>query len=313
MIHITNFKIQTYADLDDALLYPNLSGEEKHLLFLYMGFQECMVCQNLSALSLDHVTPDIRGGTYNLWNTMILCRNCNAKKRARTLKELDAYGEFAITAAVRSVIATRGRHGEKDIRFPMDMARNPGFYTFIRNRIKRCQYARPRVELGDFLLKRRHALGISRDFMQAAMSCGYDTIGRWERGVKVPSESYLHRYLKLLKLPFEAVRELYEKAVDSRWGGQEMPKHVPDFFYLPNFTRVKLIDSEADRQACLQKPTVSHFLAKENGLFLTVVLGGVAKFAETEAERQEMLNHPDIREFMESLHDSHNSSAPYQT
>ena len=301
MIHIIDFKIQTYADLDNALLYPNLSGAEKHLLFLYMGFEGCMVCQNLSELSLDHVIPDIRGGTYNLWNTMILCRNCNAKKRERTLRELDAYGEFAITATVRSMIAARGRNGEKDIPFPMDMERNPGFYTFVKNRIEWCQYARPRVELGNFLLKRRHALGMSRDTMQIAMSCGYDTIGRWERGVKVPSESYLYRYLELLKLPFEAVRELYEKAVHSRWKSQETPKRTPEFFYLPNATRITRIDSEADRQACLQKPTVSHFLAKENGLFLTVVLGGVAKFAKTEAERQKMLNHPDIQKFMESL------------
>ena len=298
MIHITNFKIQTYADLDDALLYPNLSGEEKYLLFLYMGFQGCMVCQNLSALSLDHVIPDIRGGTYNLWNTMILCRNCNAKKKERTLKTLDAQGEFTITAAIRSVIATRGRRGEKNIRFPMDMERNPGFYTFVKNRVEWCQYARPRVELGNFLLKRRHALGISRDFMQSAMSCGYDTIGRWERGVKVPSESYFHRYLELLRLPFEAVRELYEKAVDSRGRSREIPKRVPEFFCLPNSTRVTRIDSEVDRQACLQKPGVSRFLAKENGLFLTVVLGKVAKFAKTEAERQEMLNQPDIQAFL---------------
>lgn len=157
---------------------------------------------------------------------------------------------------------------------------------------------RPRVELGNFLLKRRHALGISRDFTQSAMSCGYDTIGRWERGVKVPSESYLHRYLKLLKLPFQAVRELYEKAVHSRGKSRETPKRPPEFFYLPNTTRVRLIDSEADRQACLQKPNVSHFLARENGLFLTVVLGGVARFAENEAERQEMRNQPDIQKFM---------------
>ena len=298
MINITDFKIQTYADLDDAILYPNLDGEEKYLLFLYMGFQGCTICQSRSNLSLDHVIPDIRGGTYNLWNTMILCRECNAKKRERTLKRLDTCGEFAITAAVRSMIATRGRRGEKDIQFPMDIERNPGFYTFVETRIANCQYARPRVELGNFLLKRRHALGISRDFMQAAMSCGYDTIGRWERGVKVPSESYLHRYLELLKLPFEAVQELYEKAVHSRWKSQEMPKHTPEFFYLPNTTRIRRIDSEADRLAYLQNPTISHFLARENGLFLTVVLEGVAKFAKNEAERQEMCNQPDIQKFM---------------
>ena len=301
MIHITDFKIQTYADLDNALLYPHLSGEEKHLLFLYMGFQECMICQNLSQLSLDHVIPDVKGGTYNLWNTMILCRDCNAKKREHTLKELDARGESTITTAIRSVIATRGRRGEKDIRFPMDMTRNPGFYTFVKSRIEGCQYARPRVELGNLLLKRRHALGMSRDFMQSAMSCGYDTIGRWERGVKVPSESYLHRYLELLKLPFEAVRELYEKAVHSRGKSRETPKRAPEFFYLPNGTRVTRIDSDADRHACLQKPAVSNFLAKENGLFLTVVLGGVARFAKNEAERQEILNQPDIQKFMKSL------------
>ena len=298
MINITDFKIQTYADLDNAILYTNLDGEEKYLLFLYMGFQGCTICQNRSNLSLDHVIPDIRGGTYNLWNTMILCRECNAKKRERPLKELDAYGEFAITAAVRSMIATRGRRGEKDIQFPMDMERNPGFYTFVKSRIESCQYARPRVELGNFLLKRRHALGISRDFMQSAMSCGYDTIGRWERGVKVPSESYLHRYLKLLELPFEAVSELYEKAVHSRGKSRETPKRPPEFFYLPNTTRVRRIDSEADRQACLQNPTISHFLAKENGLFLTVVLESVSKFAKNEAERQEMRNQPDIQKFM---------------
>lgn len=301
MIHITDFKIQTYADLDDALLYPNLSGEEKHLLFLYMGLEGCMICQSLSELSLDHVIPDIRGGTYNLWNTMILCRNCNAKKKERTLKELDACEEFAITAAIRSVIATRGRRGEKDLRFPMDMTRNPGFYTFVKQRVEWCQYVRPRVELGNLLLKRRHALGISRDFMQSAMSCGYDTIGRWERGVKVPSESYLHRYLELLRLPLEAVRDLYEKAVLSRGQSRETPKRAPEFFYLPSATRVTRIDSETDRHACLQKPAVSQFLAKENGLFLTVVLGGIASFAKTEAERQEILNHPDIRKFMRSL------------
>lgn len=107
MINIADFKIQTYADLDNAILYPNLDGEEKYLL----------------------------------WNTMILCRECNAKKRERPLKELDDYGEFAITAAVRSMIATRGRHGEKDIQFPMDMERNPGFYTFVKTRIAHCQYA----------------------------------------------------------------------------------------------------------------------------------------------------------------------------
>lgn len=298
MINIADFKIQTYADLDNAILYPNLGGEEKYLLFLFMGFQGCAICQNRSNLSLDHVIPDIRGGTYNLWNTMILCRDCNAKKRERPLKELDACGEFAITAAVRSMIAARGRRGEKDIQFPMDMRRNPGFHTFVKTRIAHCQYARPRVELGTFLLKRRHALGISRDFAQAAMSCGYDTIGRWERGVKVPSESYLHRYLELLKLPFEAVRELYEKAVHSRGKSQETPKQTPEFFYLPNSTRVRRIDSEVDRQACLQTPTISHFLARENGLFLTVVLEGVARFAKNEAERQKMCNHPDIQKFI---------------
>jgi len=301
MIHITDFQIQTYADLDDALLYPNLSGEDKHLLFLHMGIQGCTICRNTSNLSLDHVIPDIKGGTYNLWNTMILCRDCNAKKREFTLRELDAHGKFYITAAIRSVIATRGRHGEKDIRFPMDMERNPGFYTFVKQRIEWCQYARPRVELGNFLLKRRHALGISRDFMQAAMSCGYDTIGRWERGVKVPSESYFHRYLELLKLPFEEVRELYEKAVDSRGRSKEIPKRVPELFYLPSCTRITRIDSEADRHACLLKPGVSYLLAKENGLFLNVVLARIARFPKNEEERQEMLNQPDIREFMRSI------------
>lgn len=298
MINITGFKIQTYADLDDAILYPNLSGEEKHVLFLYMGFQGCMICRNTSNLSLDHVIPDIRGGTYNLWNTIILCRNCNAKKRERPLRELDAYGEFSITAAVRSVIATRGRNGEKDIGFPMDMDRNPGFYTFVKQRIEHCQYARPRVELGNFLLKRRHALGISRDFMQAAMSCGYDTIGRWERGVKVPSELYLHRYLELLKVSFENVRELYEKAVDSRGRSRETPKRKPEFFYLPNYTRVTLIDSEADRHACLQTFGVSHFFAKENGLFVNTVPEKVARYPKNEEERQEMLNQPYIQKFI---------------
>lgn len=298
MITITHFKIQTYADLDDAILYPNLSGEEKYLLFLYMGVQGCAICPNRSDLSLDHVIPDIKGGTYNLWNTMILCRECNAKKREFTLRELDAGGKAYIAAAVRSVIATSGRHGEKDIRFPMDMARNPGFYTFVKQRIERCQYARPRVELGNFLLRRRHALGISRDFMQSEMSCGYDTIGRWERGVKVPSESYLYRYLELLRLPFEAVRELYEKAVDSRGRSRETPKREPEFFYLPNVTRITRIASEADRHACLQKPGVSHFLAKENGLDLSFVWRGAAKLAQNEAERQEIRNRPDIQEFI---------------
>ena len=298
MIHITHFKIQTYADLDDALLYPNLSGEGKYLLFLYMGIQGCTICQNRFDLSLDHVIPDIRGGTYNLWNTMILCRDCNAEKRAFTLRELDAHGKSNIAAAVRSVIATAGRHGEKDIRFPMDMERNPGFYTFVKQRIEHCQYARPRVELGNFLLRRRHALGISRDAMQTAMSCGYDTVGRWERGVTVPSESYFYRYLELLHLPFEAVRELYEKAVDSRGRSQETPKRPQEFFYLPNFTRVTRIASEADRQACLQKPSVSRLLAKENGLHFNLVRRGVAKLAKDEAERQEIRNRPDIQEFI---------------
>ena len=298
MINITDFKIQTYADLDNAILYPNLDGEEKYLLFLYMGFQGCMICPNRSDLSLDHVIPDIKGGTYNLWNTMILCRDCNAKKRSFTLRELSARGEFTIATAVRSVITTRGRRGEKDIQFPMDMERNPGFYTFVKSRVEWCQYARPRVELGNFLLKRRHALGLSRDFMQSAMSCGYDTIGRWERGVTVPSESYLYRYLELLGLPFEAVRELYEKAVHSRGKSRETPKRPPEFFYLPNCTRITRIDSDVDRQACLQKPAVSRFLAKENGLFLNVILGSIAKFAKNEAERQEMRNQPDIQKFM---------------
>lgn len=298
MISITHFKIQTYADLDDAVLYPNLSGEGKYLLFLYMGIQGCTICPNRSNLSLDHVIPDIRGGTYNLWNTMILCRECNAKKREFTLRELDADGKDYIAAAVRSMIAKTGRNGEKDIRFPMDMDGNPGFYTFVKQRIEYCQYARPRVELGNFLLRRRHALGISRDFMQSEMSCGYDTIGRWERGVKVPSESYLYRYLELLRLPFEAVRELYERAVDSRGRSRETPKREPEFAYLPNFTRVTPIESEADRRACLQEPGISRLLAKENGLHFYFVRRGVAEFAKNEAERQEIRNRPDIREFI---------------
>jgi hypothetical protein len=43
----------------------------------------CLICGTASNLTIDHVYPEIRGGTLTLENLQTLCKSCNSRKRDR--------------------------------------------------------------------------------------------------------------------------------------------------------------------------------------------------------------------------------------
>ena len=47
----------------------------------------CVNCMSENDLQIDHITPHSRGGTNNLDNLQMLCRDCNLSKGAKTMEE----------------------------------------------------------------------------------------------------------------------------------------------------------------------------------------------------------------------------------
>lgn len=43
----------------------------------------CQLCGSRRYLSVDHITPESKGGTLEIGNLQTLCRSCNSKKGAR--------------------------------------------------------------------------------------------------------------------------------------------------------------------------------------------------------------------------------------
>ncbi len=50
------------------------------------GPYECVICGKLlnrgnSDLTIDHIVPQVVGGTNNIYNLQVLCRSCNSRKK----------------------------------------------------------------------------------------------------------------------------------------------------------------------------------------------------------------------------------------
>ena len=202
--------IKTWADLDDAISFPSVHGLDKHfVLGKLTGGSSCNNCRSDVDLCLDHILADARGGTYNIWNTMVLCNSCNVRKHTYSAEELAEQGEFRLAAAIEAAVALRGDSGEAPLLSLPHALSDETFKNLVAYRIAGYAYFSKRVEFGTFLLKKRQAQRISVDIARAFMKSGYDTIGRWERGIHVPSFPNLERYLDMLEVGFDEVSELY--------------------------------------------------------------------------------------------------------
>lgn len=47
----------------------------------------CVACNTTEDLQVDHIMPVSRGGTNDIANLQMLCRDCNASKRDKTMEE----------------------------------------------------------------------------------------------------------------------------------------------------------------------------------------------------------------------------------
>jgi len=48
---------------------------------------KCVACKTTEDLQVDHIMPVSRGGTNDIDNLQMLCRDCNASKRNKTMEE----------------------------------------------------------------------------------------------------------------------------------------------------------------------------------------------------------------------------------
>ena len=55
--------------------------EEVYLFLASRDGLYCQICEGITNLQIDHVTPVSKGGTNDRTNLQLLCRDCNRKKR----------------------------------------------------------------------------------------------------------------------------------------------------------------------------------------------------------------------------------------
>lgn len=60
----------------------------------------CVYCRSAEDLTIDHRTPELRGGTHDQENLQTACRQCNARKRDLTHEEFVARGVAGTTVTV---------------------------------------------------------------------------------------------------------------------------------------------------------------------------------------------------------------------
>jgi 5-methylcytosine-specific restriction endonuclease McrA len=65
------------------------------VLSYYTPNGECLACGKVSKLHRDHVVPLVKGGTNYIGNIQPLCRDCNSRKRDKTIDYRPDKGDYA--------------------------------------------------------------------------------------------------------------------------------------------------------------------------------------------------------------------------